>query len=236
MCILYGEKLCNDAMVPSRLKQHFTSKHSHLNGKNIDYFRRLLDEEKYRGVKFTKKLMVFERALEASFVISHMIAKNMKAHTIGESLLEPACEEIMRIMLGGGDEAASKIGKVPLTNNTVARRISKMSRDTEKIALEKIGSSQFTLQADKASDYSGKCHLQTFIQFVDGYNIIDHFLFIKEMKTSTTDEDIFHIVDTLFTCHGMLWDHCVGICTDGAPIRLLRLTSQNYVISHWVVY
>ncbi len=59
-----------------------------------------------------------ERALEASFIISHMVAKNMKAHTIiGESLLKLACEEMVQIMLG--DEVASKIGKVLLSDNTV---------------------------------------------------------------------------------------------------------------------
>ena len=177
MCIICGEKLCNDAMVPSRLKRHFTSKHLHLNGKNIDYFRRLLDEEKNRGVKFTKKVTVSERVLEASFVVSHMIAKKMKAHTIGESLLKPAREQMVRIMLG--DEAASEIGKVPLSDNTVARRISELSRDIEELTLEKIGSSRFALQADESSDYSGKCHLLTFVRFVDGHNIIDQFLFYE---------------------------------------------------------
>ncbi len=161
--------------------------------------------------------MVSERVIEASFVISHMIAKNKKAHTIGESLLNPACEEMVQIMLG--DETASKIGKVPLSDNTVACRISKLRRDIEELTLEKIGSSRFALQADEALDYSGKCHSLTFVQFVDGYNIIHQFLFAKEMKTSTTGEDIFHVVDTFFTYYGMLWDHCFGICTDRVQVH-----------------
>ncbi len=138
MCIICGEKLCDDAMVPSRLKRHFMSKHSQLNGKNIDYFQRLLHEGKNRGVKFTKKVTVSERALETSFVVSHMIVENIKAHTIGESLLKPACEEMVRIMLG--NEAASEIDKVPLSNNTVACRISELSCDIEELTLEEIGS------------------------------------------------------------------------------------------------
>ncbi len=43
------------------------------------------------------------------------------------------------------------------------------------------------------------------------------------MKTSTTVEDIFHIVDTFFTRHGMSWDHCVGFCTDRASSMTGRL-------------
>ncbi len=95
MCIICGEKFCKGAMVPSRLKRHFKSKHSHLNGKNIDYFLRLLDEEKNRGMKFTKKVTVSGSALEASFVVFHIIAKNMKVHTSGESLLKQACDEMV---------------------------------------------------------------------------------------------------------------------------------------------
>ncbi len=165
-------------------------------------------------MKSTKKVTVSKRALEASFVVSHMIAKNMKAHTIGESLLKPTCEEMARIIQG--DEAVSEIDKVPLSDNTVARRISELSRDIEELTLQKIKSFLFALQTDEASDCSSKCHLLTFVRFVDGHNIIDQFLFMK-MKTIMTGEDIFHIVDTFFTCHKMLWDHCVGICTDGAP-------------------
>ncbi len=63
----------------------------------------------------------------------------------------------------------------------------------------------------------------TFVLFVDGYNIIDLFLFIKEMKTSMTGEDISHIVDTFSAGCGMLWDHFVGICIDGVPSMTGRL-------------
>jgi len=49
-------------------------------------------------VTFTKKVTVFERAFEASFVVSHMIAKNMKPHTVEETLLKPACKEMVRMM------------------------------------------------------------------------------------------------------------------------------------------
>ncbi len=55
ICIICGEKLCNDKIVQSRLKRYFTLKHSHLNGKNTDYFRRLLDEENLWRRKCVKR-------------------------------------------------------------------------------------------------------------------------------------------------------------------------------------
>ena len=54
----------------------------------------------------------------------------MKAHTLGESLILPACKKIVKRMLG--NEAAKEISKVPLSNNTVHRRILEMSPNIEK--------------------------------------------------------------------------------------------------------
>ena len=49
----------------------------------------------------------------------------MKAHTLGESIILPACKKIVSTMLGNG--AALKISKIPLSNDTVRRRILEMS-------------------------------------------------------------------------------------------------------------
>ena len=45
----------------------------------------------------------------------------MKAHTLGESLILPACQKIVSMMLG--NEAAMKISKITLSNDTVNRGI-----------------------------------------------------------------------------------------------------------------
>ncbi|CAH2007401.1 unnamed protein product [Acanthoscelides obtectus] len=62
--------------------------------------------------------------LRASYNISLLIAKSGKPHTIGEKLILPAVEEVLKTVL---HKPASDIMKrIPLSNNTVERRIDEM--------------------------------------------------------------------------------------------------------------
>ncbi|XP_068206166.1 protein FAM200C-like [Palaemon carinicauda] len=40
---------------------------------------------------------------------------------------------------------------------------------------------------------------------------------INEEVTTTTGEDIFASINSYLTQHGLSWNYCCGICTDGAP-------------------
>ncbi|XP_025407195.1 protein FAM200A-like [Sipha flava] len=98
--------------------------------KNIDYFKQLLSSQNKESVIFEKKVTIPNKALEASYKVAELIVENKKPHTIGESLILPACSEIVRIMFG--NEAEAEIKKIPLSNNTIRRRVQDMSEDIEK--------------------------------------------------------------------------------------------------------
>ena len=70
---------------------------------------------------FTKKLKLSDKAQEASYSVTEIVASKMKSHTIAETVILLACQQIVRIMFG--EDAVSELNKIPLSNNTISRRI-----------------------------------------------------------------------------------------------------------------
>jgi hypothetical protein len=71
-CAVCGEKLASQAMVPSKMKRHLHTKHSHLCEKPNEYFKRLLVDHTYQAKQWTKITTIFDKAQEASYAIAEM--------------------------------------------------------------------------------------------------------------------------------------------------------------------
>ena len=109
---------------------------------------------------------------------------------MAEQLILPACKAIVNEMLG--PEAAKEIAKVPLSDNTISRRIDGMSADIESVLLDKIHiSNKFALRLDESTDKSGHAQLLANVHFVDGNTIRENFLFCKALPGETTGEEVF---------------------------------------------
>ena len=74
--------------------------------------------------------------LTASYLISLQIAKCKKPYSIGEELIKPSLIAASNEVLG--QSVASKMKDLPLSNDTVERRISDMAEDTETQPIENI--------------------------------------------------------------------------------------------------
>ena len=72
----------------------------------------------------------------------------MKSHTIAETVILPACQQIVRIMFGV--DAVLELNKIPLSDNTLSRRIEDVSGNIECNIHSKILKYElFALQVDK---------------------------------------------------------------------------------------
>ncbi|KAJ1150328.1 hypothetical protein NDU88_003122 [Pleurodeles waltl] len=209
LCVVCGEKLANSAMVPSKLKRHLQTKHPSLQNKNADYFVRLRQNTEKEATFMRKTTKVNERALKASYQVAELIAKSKKSHTVAETLILPACKAIVEEMLG--PEAAKEIAKVPLSDNTISRRINDMSADIESVVLEKIRiSEKFALQLDESTDISGHAQLLANVRFVDGDAIRENFFFCKALPEKTTGEEIFRVTSEYLEQGGLKWENCTN--------------------------
>lgn len=92
-----------------------------------------------------------------------------------------------------------------------------MSEDIVKNVNEKLQmDNKFAIQLDESTDISGKSQIISFIRFVNENEIIEQFLFCRELQTTTTGTDIFKAVNNYFEENNMLWSNCISICSDGA--------------------
>ena len=99
--------------VPYKFKRHFTTKHSHLQNKTVDYFKSLLRADN-KGT-LDKKYGISEKAQEVSYLIAYCPGR--KSHTVGKNLIMPANKIIVGKILG--QDAVQKIEKNPLSDSTI---------------------------------------------------------------------------------------------------------------------
>ena len=96
--------------------------------------------------------------IEASFLVSQLIAQCMQPYTIAESLVVSCGREILRSMLG--ENAAKEIQTIPLSDNTVSRLINDMAADILKQLRDKLLESKlFSIYLDESTDIAEKCQL-----------------------------------------------------------------------------
>ena len=153
--------------------------------------------------------------LHASYLISLQIAKTRKPYTIGEELIKPcilsAAEEIF------GPETARKFKGIPLSNNTVQRRIEDIAMDIEQQVVKEVKKSPyFDIQLDESTDVSNCAILLCFVRYKEKTDFKEELLNYIDLPGRTTGSEIFGLLNTYFSEKVINWANCVGVCTDGA--------------------
>ena len=193
-CLVCIVVLTNEAMKPSRLKAHLLKKHPDKANWTISQFQKMKENfEKRRTLPMLAQKANYdiENGLIASYKVSKLIAKCSKAHTIGEQLIIPAVTEILSTVF---KVDTSKLRSVPLSNNTMSRRIDEMSDDIEANLCLKLQETEFSIQLDESTvrdDQALLIRLVAYVWFINNKEICEEMLFCHSLETFCQGENIF---------------------------------------------
>lgn len=219
MCLLCEKVFSNEAMKPSRIKEHLLKMHPSKAEEKLSYFQSLRDKVLSRNTivsLIAKQSQKSDDGFICSYNISKMIARTGKPHTIGEKLILPAVEEVLRTVVHH-DSPTTVIKSIPLSNNTVQRRIDEMGGDVEEILCEKLKTEQFGLQLDESTLPGNEALLLGYCRFIRDNKIVQELLFAKELETDTRGESIFNVVKNFCNEKDIPMTNIIACATDGAP-------------------
>ena len=172
-----------------------------------------------QSVVFLNFLQTPAKAQLASFKVAYRIAKCKRVHTIAEEFVLPAALDLVSTMIG--ESAAQRLKAVPLSNNTISRRIDKISDNIDDQLVAKMRGNEFSLQLDEAtiSTSNKDLYLICYVRFIDNNdNIVEDLLFCEPILTNCSAHELFAILNNFFQKITLELKNCVGLCTDGARV------------------
>ncbi|CAH1991093.1 unnamed protein product, partial [Acanthoscelides obtectus] len=158
--------------------------------------------------------------LRASYNISLLIAKSGKPHTIGEKLIFPAVDEVLKTVLH--KPASDIIKRIPLSNNTVERRIDEMSSDIESFLCNYLQTTHFSIQLDESTLPDNVALLLAYVRFIMNQKIYEELLFARTLITDTKGESIFHVLKDYFIEKAIPLSNIISVATAPAMVGRYR--------------
>ena len=115
---------------------------------------------------FTSSLKNSDDGLKSSYNISLLIVKAGKPHTIGEELILPAFEEVIKTVLHKSPEQVIK--SIPLGDNSVQQRVDKMAENIKETFSKMLMTTEFSLQLDESTLLGNESLLLAYVRFIKG--------------------------------------------------------------------
>ncbi|GFT07589.1 SCAN domain-containing protein 3 [Trichonephila clavipes] len=210
-------------MKPNKLKRPLETLH----GEYINKPREFLESKlkSYDKRNFLKKtLSVNEKALLTSYKVSYKIPRCKKPHTIAEELILPAAIEIVETMFG--DNFAKELQSIPLSNDTVSRRINNIAEDVEQQLFSKLRNKLFSIQLDDATDSNKNAPFIAYVRFWDGMSAVEELLFCKPIKLKATSISLFDILNNFINEANIEW------ISEYAPMVFVQCLEDLKVYKH----
>ena len=157
-----------------------------------------------------------------------IIAKTGSAHTVAENVIKPSFEIFMKTMLQ--QDSVDVLKALPLSNDSIRRRIDEISSDVENHLVEKSKTSKFSIQLDESTVGDNRAILMAYACFIDdSCELCEEMLLAKLLETDTTGLSIFEATKSWFDENQMSFGNLVFCATDGAPFVFGK---QNGFIPH----
>ena len=126
-----------------------------------------------------------------------MVARKGKPHTIGEELILPSVKEVLDTVLH--HKAFSTVIKsIPLSNNTVQRRVDEMASDIEDSLCSIMTNTEFSLQLDESTLPGNEFLLLWYVRFVLDGVVHEELAMALSLNADTRGETVFQEVKTCF--------------------------------------
>lgn len=223
LCILCQKSFSNEAMKPSRMKEHLKRVHPDKENADIAFFTKLLSTFKDRPTitsLFKSQASTSQAGLQASYEISALIAKAGKPHSIAENLIRSSIEVVMKTMLK--KDPHEVLANLPLSNNSVSRRIDEMAADVEEQLVNTLRHVNFALQVDESVVRDNEAILLAYVRFLQEDEMKEEFLFARTLTTNTTAESIYDEVMGFLSEKQIPVENISACASDGAPAMIGR--------------
>ena len=168
MCILCHKTFPNEAMKPSRLREHLVKTHPSDASKPIEYFQDLYQRFTSRSTitaLFKNQNSSNQDGLTAAYHISQVIEKCGKSHNIRERLIIPSIRTFISTVM---NQDPSKVMKtLPLSDTSVSQRIDEMTADVEDKLVVILRNTLFSIQLDESTIVDNNAILMAYVRYCD---------------------------------------------------------------------
>nr|XP_019573910.1 PREDICTED: protein FAM200A [Rhinolophus sinicus]XP_019573911.1 PREDICTED: protein FAM200A [Rhinolophus sinicus] len=187
-----------------------------------------------------------ERALLSSYLVAYRVAKEKMAHTAAEKIILPACMDMVRTIFD--DKSADKLRTIPLSDNTISRRICTIAKHLETMLITRLQSGiDFAIQLDESTDNASCPTLLVYVRYVWQDDFIEDLLCCLNLNSHITRLDLFTELEKCIVGQYKLnWKNCKGISSDGAANmtgkhsrvieKLLEATHNNALWNHCFIH
>ena len=216
MCLVCEKNFSNEPMKLSRLLEHLQKIHPDKSGKTLAFFHSLQFLKQKTMNMFTSSSKNSDDSLKASL----LIAEAGKPHTIGEELILPAVKEVIKTVLHKSPEQVIK--SIPLSDNSVQRRVDKIAENVVEILSKMLMTTEFSLQLNKSTFPGNELLHFAYVRFIKGGSLCQELLFARLLETDTKGESVYQPEEDYFQKKSIPLTNIISCATDDAPSMVGR--------------